>query len=157
MEHISKLKPIEAAALRLVLAGDSETEAQMETHPEASRQSAAANAYKFFKRAREKLTDKERLELYNLGTDRLLSCLNEMLTAEYDIVYQGNITGRAADNYSRLRAMDMLAKIQGIYKQPETTDDPEPLNIVFSGRCLTREDLEADPNVEIFDGGKKSN
>lgn len=33
--------------------------------------------------------------------------------------------------------------------------DEEPLKIEFTGGGVTRESMEADPNVEIFDGGKK--
>lgn len=33
--------------------------------------------------------------------------------------------------------------------------DEEPLKIEFTGGGVTRESMEADPNVEIFDGGKE--
>ena len=33
--------------------------------------------------------------------------------------------------------------------------DDEPLKIEFTGGGVTRESMEADPNVEIFDGGKE--
>ena len=147
MEHIEKLTPIEGEALRLVLAGKTDVEAYRETHPRASQATAVANAYKFFKRAREKLSDQDRMDLYNLNVDRVFSCLNELLAANSDIIYKGQKTGQARDNYTRTRALDMLIRIHGLYKEEILNGEDEPLRIVFTP--MTLEDLENDPNVEI--------
>ena len=143
MDLQEKLKPVELEALRLTLHGKSEVQAYMVTHPKAGKKSAASNAYKFFKRAREKLSISDRLELYNLGVDRIFSTLDKMLNAEYDITYQGKKTGRAADNQTRMKALELLIKIHGLeiqaQQESETEQEDNVLRIIIDDDCQPQE------------------
>ena len=149
MDYLKKLAHIEAEAILLVIGGRSEVEAYMATHPKASRATAAANAYKFFKKARGKLSDKDKLDLYNIGSDRIFSMLDKLLNAENDIIYQGKVTGKTPDNFTRYRATELLVRINGLLDQPEIkAEGNEPLRIIFD-YDLPGGDFASDPNIEI--------
>ncbi len=149
MDYLKKLAPLETEAMQLVIGGRSEVEAYMATHPKASRATAAANAYKFFKKARGKLSNKDKLDLYNVGTDRIFAMLDKLLNAENDIIYQGRKTGTTTDNFTRYRATELLVRINGLLEQPEITAEAnEPLRIIID-HDYTRPDFERDPNIEI--------
>lgn len=119
---MDQLTAVEQQALMLTMNGKSDVQAYRMTHPKASKRTALTAACKFFAKARLKLSDSDRLKIYNLGIDRLLVEIEKRLNAQTDIIFQGRKTGKTDDNFTRMRATELLARIHGLDK-PEKKQD----------------------------------
>lgn len=122
---MAKLSTAELEALRLSFAGKSDIQAYHLTHPKASKKSCTKNAWLFFRRARAKLSVSEELEMRNLSRSRVFIELEKRLNAMQPELFAGKVVHEHEDNFTRMAATKLLAKINGlldIKTTPEETD-----------------------------------
>lgn len=106
-------------ALLLTVQGDSDLQAYKKTFPNATPKTAAGAACRFFRRIREKLTQEQELALFDLGRGRFYRELEKRLDAQTPVFFQGKKIADIPDNTTRMKATDILAKINGVYNAPQ--------------------------------------
>jgi hypothetical protein len=104
-----KITSKEWNALLLSVQGLSDLQAYKTLFPNATEKTAAAAACRYFKRVRGKLNHDDELSLFNLGRGRVYQELNKRLEAEC-----GTGDEHYPDNSTRMRATELLAKINGM-------------------------------------------
>lgn len=101
-------------ALLLTVQEYSDLQAYKQTFPNATDSTAKAQACRYFRRIRDKLTTLQELELFNLGRGRFYKELEKRLNAETPIFYQGKKIDIIHDNTTQLKATELLAKLNGL-------------------------------------------
>jgi hypothetical protein len=96
-------------ALLLSVQGYSDLKAYKTLFPNATEKTASAGACRYFKRIRQKLSYDDELQLFNLGKGRVLQEIEKRLNAE-----QTHNGENYPDNTTRMRATELLAKINGM-------------------------------------------
>jgi len=140
---MAKITAVEWEALRLTFSGKSDVQAYRLTHPNAGKLTAQKAASAFFRRVRGKLSKSEELELRNLGRSRVFEELEKRLNSLTTEFYQGKKVTDCEDNTTRMKATELLARINGLLEAPEEKDDGSgsgsPIKIVISGTEATIE------------------
>jgi len=104
-----KITSKEWNALLLSVQGLSDLQAYKTLFPNATEKTASAGACRYFKRIRQKLSYDDELQLFNLGKGRVLQEIEKRLNAE-----QTHNGENYPDNTTRMRATELLAKINGM-------------------------------------------
>lgn len=130
----NELTKTEWRALTLTVTGMSDTQAYKETHPNASDKTAQGGAYKFFKRAREKLTQSQYKELFDLEYWQFYKALNKALNAETTIFHMGQKIAKVPDNVTRFKALELLGKMLGVLDDKDEGNTDSKIEIVFTDR-----------------------
>lgn len=119
------ITPKEWQALMYTVDGLSDVKAYKKVFPNATDKTANSNAFRYFRKIRDKLTPDDELEIYNLGRSRFYNELDKRLNAETPIFYQGKKIDTVSDNAVRYKATELLAKIHRLYDHKEQTLNDE--------------------------------
>lgn len=133
---MAKITGTEWEALRLTFSGATDTEAYRRTHHNAAESTVQKSASAFFKKARAKLSKSEELEMRNLGRSRVFAELEKRLNANVTEFYKGLKVTDCEDNTTRMKATELLARINGLLEAPQENDYGKdlgkPIKIVIS-------------------------
>ncbi len=132
MANLKKLTAKEIKALELSFSGMSDVQAYQLTHPNATSVSCNSNASHYFKRIRQKLTAIDELKYRNLSYSRVFEELEKRLNAMTTEFYQGKAVAECEDNTTRMRATELLAKINGLLNNPIQTTESETSESSFT-------------------------
>lgn len=123
-----KITSKEWNALLLTVQGKSDVQAYRITFPNATKATAYGQACRYFKRIRDKLSQSQELELFDMGRGRVYKQLLKLLDAKTDIFYKGQKVASVPDNITQFKAVELIAKMNGLLnnnKDKDTDGDSE--------------------------------
>ena len=117
-------KPEALEAVRLYrIEGLTQWQAYMAVHPGCAESTARSKASEYIAKTEAMLSLSDMLKLYDLGPGRVLREIAAHLKATNKLSHKGFLTGdEVADNTSRARANELLAKINGMADKPARTE-----------------------------------
>ncbi|HXK36137.1 MAG TPA: hypothetical protein VJ553_00970 [Candidatus Paceibacterota bacterium] len=107
------LTPKEARFFEAYISGMTAKDAYWEIRPRVEERSAIELGCRMLKRIRGKREWGALLDAANMGDDRLLRVLDEMLTAKTTHFWQDTIVCDVEDNSTRMHALELLARLRG--------------------------------------------